>query len=135
MAREHGRSVAALRPAGYEGSGGTNSALGRGGERVADVDQVVGDDAQAHPALDARQALVATAVQAVAALEKTDATLTASAPLLSVAEPAFLFEPLALRTLGGAIGDGDSLDAEGAGRRLVVLGEERGIGGDEIRGE
>jgi hypothetical protein len=44
------------------------SALGRGGERVADVDEVVGDDAEAHRG-----------------------------------------------------GDGDSLDAAGAGCRLVLL--------------
>ena len=57
---------------------------------ATDVDEGVGDDAEADPALDARQTLVATAVQAVASLEKTDAALAAGAPLLSVAEPAFL---------------------------------------------
>ena len=47
---------------------------------MTDVDQIVGDDAQADPALDAGQAFVATAVQAMASLEKTDTTFTASAP-------------------------------------------------------
>src|SRR6266404_1665562 len=131
-AREHDTWAAALRPRWYQG-GWTNSALGRGGESVADVDQVVGDDAQAHPTLDARQALVATAVESMAALEKTDTTLTASAPLLGVAEPAFLLEALALHTFAGAIGDSDSLDAAGLRGELIALREERGIGGDEIR--
>ena len=75
---------------------------------MADVDQVVGDDTEADPALDARQALVATAVQAVAPFEKTDTALASGAPLLGVAEPAFLLEPLTLHAPGGAIRDGDS---------------------------
>ena len=62
---------------------------------MTDVDQVVGDDAQPDPALDAGHAFVATTVQAMASLEKTDTTFTAGAPFLRVAEPAFLLESLA----------------------------------------
>ena len=88
-----------------------SAARGRSGECVPDIDQVVGDDAEADPALDARHAFVTASVQAMAALEQTDAALTAGAPSLSVTEPAFLLEAFALGTLGGAIGDGDPLDA------------------------
>ena len=63
---------------------------------MADVDQVIGDDAEADPALDARHAFVATAVEAVASLEKTDAPFAAGAPFLRIAEPARLLQPLAL---------------------------------------
>jgi len=75
---------------------------------VTDVDQVIGDDAQADPALYAGQAFVATTVESVATLEETDAAFATGAAFLSVAEPAFLLEPLTL-TLGEAIGDGHSL--------------------------
>ena len=97
------------------------------------IDQVIGDDAQADPALDAGHAFVATAVQAVATFEQTDTTLAAGAPLLGVAEPAFLLEPLTLRALGGAIGDGDSFDAAGLRGEFIALREEGGISGDQIR--
>ena len=47
----------AERPQPYDRSGvkviEERSALGRGGECLTDVDQVIGDDAQADPALDA----------------------------------------------------------------------------------
>jgi hypothetical protein len=79
---------------------GVVSAFGCDGECVADVDQVVGDDTEADPALDAGQAFVAAAVQAVASLQKADAAFTAGAPLLGVAEPTLLLEPIALRALG-----------------------------------
>src|SRR5437016_2630478 len=65
-------------------------------------------------------------------LEKTDAAFAAGAPLLSVAEPAFLLEPLTLRTLGAAVGDGYSLDAPGLRGELIAVREEGRIGGDQI---
>ena len=68
----------------------------------------------------------------MAALEKTDATFTAGAPSLGVAEPAFLLELLALSALGGAIGNGHSLDASSLSGILVALREEGGIGGDQV---
>ena len=46
---------------------------------MADVDQVVGDDAEADPALDAGQAFVAAAVESVASLQKADAFETGRA--------------------------------------------------------
>jgi hypothetical protein len=101
---------------------------------VADVDEVIGDYAKTDPALDTGRTHVAATVQTVATLQKTDAAFAAGAPLLGVAEPALLFELLALGALGGAIGDGDSFDAAGVGRRLVALGEEGSISGDQIRG-
>ena len=111
---------------------GARSALGRRDERLPEVDQIVGDDAQANPALHAREPFVATAVQAMAALKQTDATFTAGAPLLSVAKPAFLLEAFTLRALGGPIGDGDALDSPGAGGVLVGLREKSGIGANQV---
>jgi hypothetical protein len=71
---KHRRVSMAERPQPYDrvGTKGASSALSRRGECVTDVDQVIGDDAQADPALNAGQAFVATAVQAMTALEETD---------------------------------------------------------------
>src|SRR5487761_267764 len=52
--------------------------VARSGERVADVDQIVGKDAEAYPALDAGHAFVAAAVQTVAARKHTDAAFPPS---------------------------------------------------------
>jgi hypothetical protein len=43
---------------------------------------------------------VAAAVEAVASLQEADASFTAGAPLLGIAEPALLLEPLAICALG-----------------------------------
>ena len=102
------------------------------GECLTEVDQVVRDDAEADPALDAGHAFVATAAESMAAFEKTDAPLTAGAPFLGVAEPALLLELPALRALGGAIWDGHPLDAPGPGCGLIAQREEGGIGSDQI---
>ena len=133
---KHRRVSMAERPQPYDrvGTKGASSALSRRGECATDVDQVIGDDAQADPALDAGQAFVATAVQAMAALEETDPAFAACAPLLSVAEPAFLLEPLSLRTaLGREVGDGDSLDAADLRGERIAMREKGGIGGEQIR--
>jgi hypothetical protein len=53
---------------------------------VADVDEVVGDDAEANPESHAGGAFVATAVQPVSPLQQADAALGAAAPLLRVAD-------------------------------------------------
>jgi hypothetical protein len=54
---EHGRGTWPYDRRENEGNVGGKSALGGGGERVADVDQVVGDDAEANLALDASDKL------------------------------------------------------------------------------
>src|ERR1700674_3485525 len=57
---------------------------------AADVDEVVGDDAEANPAFHSGVALVAAAVEAMSAFGDADATLASGAPFLAVAEPALL---------------------------------------------
>src|SRR5579863_2236752 len=137
---DHGRAKLRNRPQpcgwvdAIEGVVGAASALARGREGVADVDEVVGDHAQADPALDAGHALVTAAVQAMATFEETDATLTSGAPFLGVAEPAFLLESLSFSTpFGRAVGDGDSLDALSLGGASIALREEGGISGEQMR--
>src|ERR1700730_12928971 len=94
---------------------------------IAHADQIVGDDTEADPALHAGLALVAAAVETVAALDHADAPLAARAPFLTVAEPAFLLLALALEALGRPVGNTDALDTLGLGRGLVVGGVEARI--------
>jgi hypothetical protein len=56
----------------------------------ADVDDVVGDDPEANPALHSDVALVATAAEAVSPFDDADASLASGAPFLTVAEPPLL---------------------------------------------
>src|ERR1700745_1400714 len=88
------RRCGAERTGGVELRGGL---LGRGllHQGGADVDESVGDDAEPDPAFHSGVALVATAVEAVAAFGDADAALASGAPFLALAEPALLlFAPL-----------------------------------------
>ena len=60
----------------------------------ADVDEIVGDDAQANPTLDAVVAFVTAAVESVPPLEDTNPTFASCSPFLPVAEPPLLLFPL-----------------------------------------
>jgi hypothetical protein len=70
----------------------------------ADIDEVVGNDSQTHPALHARIAFIEAAAQSVASLEHADAPFAADAPALRFAEPA-------LRTLCARKGNRDPRDS------------------------
>ena len=52
-----------------------------------DVHQIVGDHREADPAVHAVDAMVATAAQAVATFEHTDAAFASDAPALAAAKP------------------------------------------------
>src|SRR5258707_7425001 len=52
-----------------------------------DVHQIVGDHPEADPAVHAVDAMVATAAQAMATFEHTDAAFAPDAPALAAAEP------------------------------------------------
>ena len=84
---------------------------------------------QSHAAV----ALVPAAVEPMAPLDHADAALRSRAPLLAVAEPAFLLLALALGALGGAVGHTHPLHALGLRSRLVLARIEGRIRGHEIR--
>src|SRR5438094_7251223 len=90
--------------------GGTSGSRWRG-ESATDVDEIVADDAGSDPALDALRSLVATAIESVAPLHKADTAFAPGSPFLAVSEPALLLQFLSLRTLGGAVGNGQPLHA------------------------
>src|SRR5437867_2513385 len=100
---------------------------------TAEIDDVVGDHAEADPALHSDKALVTAAVEPVAALDHADASLAAGAPLLTIAEPALLLLALAFGAFGRAIGNADPLDSFRFRCRLVLIGIERRIGRDQSR--
>jgi hypothetical protein len=54
---------------------------------ATDVDDVVGDEAETHPAVHSDRALVSAAVEAVSPFDDADAPLASGAPFLAVAEP------------------------------------------------
>ena len=64
------------------------------GECAPDVDEIIADHANAHPALHATITPVPAAVEPVAALQHADAAFTTGPPFLPVAEPGFLLFPL-----------------------------------------
>ena len=78
---------------------------------TADVEEIVGDDAEPDPTLHSGLALVAAAAEPVSPLDDADASLASGPPFLAVAEPALLLFALALGAFGGAVGNADALDA------------------------
>src|SRR4051794_1307929 len=63
----------------------------RGGPRIhkgRGVHEIVGDDAESHPASDAIGAMVPTASQTMPSLEHADAAFAANAPALAAPKPA-----------------------------------------------
>src|SRR5450432_19194 len=67
---------------------------------AANVDEVVGDHAEADPALHPVIAFVSAAVEAMSAFDHTDATLAAGAPFLTLAEPSPFLLASTLGTFG-----------------------------------
>src|SRR5258708_26007333 len=98
-----------------------------------DVDDVIGDDSQTDPTFDAWNALVAGPIQPMSSFENADAAFAASAPLLSLLEPALLLFLLAFFTFGGATGNGHSLHAQLFRCGFLCDGEESRVsGGDKL---
>ena len=80
-------------------------------ESAADVDHVVGDDAEADPALHSGKAFVAATSEPVPSLDDADASLAPGSPFLALSEPPLLLLAPAFETLRGAVGDADAFDA------------------------
>ncbi len=99
-------------------------------DRVADIDQIVGNYPEADPALHPVITAISTTVQAVPSLAHADAPLAPGAPSLPVAEPALLLLTFTDGALVGAIGNADPFDTSGVRCDLVLGGIKAGIGGD-----
>src|SRR5580658_4126908 len=93
----------------------------------ADVDDVVGDDAETHPAVHSDGTLVSAAVEAVSPFDDADASLASGAPFLAVAEPALSLLALAFRAFGRAIGNANALDPLRLCGGFILGGIECGV--------
>jgi hypothetical protein len=71
---------------------------------TTDVDDVVGDDAEADPAVHSNVALVAAAGEAVSPFDYADAALASGTPLLAVAERALFLLAFAFGALVERLG-------------------------------
>ena len=94
---------------------------------ATDVDDVVGDDAETHPAVHSDGALVSAAVEAVSSFDDADASLASGAPFLAVAESALSLLALAFRAFGRAIGNANALDPLRLCGGFILGGIECGI--------
>src|SRR5437667_8041027 len=103
----------------------------RSGQATADVDQVVGDHSQAHPALHPSEPSISASIQPVASLQHADATLTARPPLLTLAEPSSLLIGPALLAACAPIGNRNPLHSQRLDRFFVLPRVEGRIGGHQ----
>src|SRR5712671_8157292 len=78
---------------------------------AANIDDVVGNNAEPDPTLHAILTFVPAAVETVSPLGRADAPFASGTPFLAVAEPALLLLTFALGTFGGTIRNADTLDA------------------------
>jgi hypothetical protein len=67
---------------------------------AADVDEIVGDDAEPDPAFHSGIPLVSAAIEAASAFGQADAALASGAQFLAIAEPALLLFALARDAFG-----------------------------------
>src|SRR5262245_51374382 len=95
---------------------------------TADIDEVVGDDAEADPAIHSDSSLVAATAEAVSSFDDADAPLASGAPLLAVTEPALFLLAFAFKAFGGPVRNTDALDALCHRSSLIAGRIERRIG-------
>ena len=70
------------------------------------MDEIVGDDAESHPALHPVQAAITATIQSVAAFQHADAAFAPGPPSLSGAEPTPLLQLPPFFAVRAAVGDG-----------------------------
>ena len=97
------------------------------------VDQVVGDDPEADPAMHAVDAMIATASESMSPFDHTDAPFATDAAALAASKPRLAFIRTPGRRFRPAPRQNHSADAA-VGRRLFIRGgAEAAIAGGEMR--
>jgi hypothetical protein len=71
---------------------------------AVDVDEIVGDDAEADPALHSGRSLVAATAEAVSPFDDAGTPLASGTPLLAITEPTLFLLAFAFKTFGGRLG-------------------------------
>jgi|SRR5437870_3015368 len=94
-------------------------------QEPTDIDQIVCDDAQAHPPLHASVSPITTAIQSMAPFEHADATFCSGSPPLASAEGALLLAPSSFGTLRGAVRNRDLPHGHLLQFGFIVRGVER----------
>ena len=100
---------------------------------ATDVDEVVGDDAEADPAIHPEGSLVPATAESVSPFDDADAPLAPGTPLLAATEPALFLLAFAFNAFGGPIGNTDALDAFGLRSSLIPGGIECSVRSDQTR--
>jgi hypothetical protein len=115
-------------PAGWPAGVAERALLGSAlGHCAADVDDIIGNHAEADPSLHSDETFVAASVEAISALDHADASLASCAPLLAVAEPAFLLLAFAFGALGRAVRNADASDNPSPSRPPLFCRVECGV--------
>jgi hypothetical protein len=94
---------------------------------AADVDEVIGDYAEANPALHSDRLFVTATAEAVSPFDDADVPLASGAPLLAVTESALFLLAFAFKAFRGAVGDTDALDALRLCSSLIPDGSRRAV--------
>src|SRR5438445_10909227 len=93
-------------------------------QEPTDIDQIVGDPAQAHPTLHPGIPAIATTIQSVASFEHANATFHSRSPLLASSEGALLLMSSSFGALCGAVRNRNLLHTHLAQFCLVARGVE-----------
>jgi len=101
--------------------------------RAADVENVIGRSRRGRPSAPPGEAHIAIAVEATLAFDRSDASLAAGTPLLTVAESTLLLLPFVSGAFDGPIRNADPLDAFCFGCRLILVGIERCVSSDQAQ--
>src|ERR1019366_5340452 len=100
--------------------------------RDADVDEVIGDDAETYPSRHARLTFVSGSGQSVPPFEQTDSALAAGSPLLAFFKPALLLVLSAGGALCGPVRNGNTFHAHFLSFGFVLRRVESGVASDQI---
>ena len=97
------------------------------------MDEIVGDDAESHPALHPVQAAIAATIQSVATFQHADTAFAPGPPFLSGAEPTPLLQLPPFFAVRAAVGNGDPRHSQFLHLFFVCLGIEARIRRDQSR--
>src|SRR5438093_5256333 len=103
------------------------------GQHPADIDEVIGNDSETHPAMHARVTFIETTAKSVASLKHADAPFATDAPFLSFAEPALLLTLSPRHTLGAEKRNVDLCNSQLLRLRFVGGREKSGVAGRHAR--
>src|SRR5215467_256808 len=94
------------------------------------VDEVIGDNAQAHPSSQARHAAISASCQAMSPFEHADSAFASGSPLLAVLEPASLLQSASFLAVRAPVRYGNVLHSQRLRSSFIGVGIIARIGSD-----